>query len=63
MRIEHVALWVADIDRVCAFHERFFGARNSRQSRRAFGLGKVQQASALSIARMLRRGNADIRAR
>lgn len=27
MRIEHVALWVADIDRVCAFYERFFGAR------------------------------------
>ncbi len=27
MRIEHVALWVADIDRVCAFYEQFFGAR------------------------------------
>ncbi len=27
MRIEHVALWVADVDRVCAFYERFFGAR------------------------------------
>ena len=26
MRIEHVALWVADIDRVCAFYIRFFGA-------------------------------------
>lgn len=27
MRIEHVALWVTDIDRLCAFYERFFGAR------------------------------------
>lgn len=27
MRIEHVAMWVADIDRACAFYERFFGAR------------------------------------
>jgi lactoylglutathione lyase len=26
MRIEHVALWVVDIDRVCAFFVRFFGA-------------------------------------
>ncbi|HEU4592523.1 MAG TPA: VOC family protein [Steroidobacteraceae bacterium] len=26
-RIEHVALWVRDIERVAAFYERFFGAR------------------------------------
>lgn len=26
VRIEHVALWVEDLDAVCAFYERFFGA-------------------------------------
>lgn len=26
MRIDHVALWVVDIERVCAFYVRFFGA-------------------------------------
>jgi lactoylglutathione lyase len=26
-RIEHVALWVRDIERVAAFYEKFFGAR------------------------------------
>ena len=27
MRIEHVGLWVSDIDRVAAFYARYFGAR------------------------------------
>jgi lactoylglutathione lyase len=26
VRIEHVALWVEDLDGVCAFYEHFFGA-------------------------------------
>ena len=26
-RIEHIALWTADIDRLCAFYARHFGAR------------------------------------
>jgi len=26
-RIEHIALWVEDIDRICAFYENAFGAR------------------------------------
>jgi lactoylglutathione lyase len=27
VQIEHIALWAADIDRLCAFYERHFGAR------------------------------------
>ena len=27
MRIEHVGLWVSDIDRVAAFYAKYFGAR------------------------------------
>jgi lactoylglutathione lyase len=27
VRIDHIALWTADIDRLCAFYARYFGAQ------------------------------------
>lgn len=35
MRIEHVAVWTADLERLRAFYERYFGARAALQYRSA----------------------------
>jgi lactoylglutathione lyase len=35
MRIEHVALWTADLERSRAFYERYFGAQAGKQYRSA----------------------------
>lgn len=29
MKLEHIALWAADLDAVCGFYERYFGATAS----------------------------------
>jgi lactoylglutathione lyase len=39
VRIEHVALWTADLERSRAFYERYFGARSGEQYRSANRLG------------------------
>jgi lactoylglutathione lyase len=41
MRIEHVAVWTTDLERLRAFYERYFGARTGPQYRSATRAGFV----------------------
>lgn len=57
MRIEHVAMWVRDIDRVAGFYARYFGARIGelyRNERKGFESRFLEFASGARLEIMRR---------